>query len=93
MRKRILIVVIAIVVLTASGCTPSQYKDGVEADRYPSDDLTLYADATIYEYIEDEETVIIKYGTRGDLDEITGFYIDYFVVQEVELGKQDIESD
>lgn len=89
MKKRILILIAAIAVLVA-GCVPVQYRNGVEAENYPHDNLPIHDDAVIYDYAEDGEKATIKYGSSKNIEEISKYYIDYFANNETEIENQSI---
>ena len=76
-RNKIIILILGLA-LILSGCIPSQYTKGVDADEYPDRDLPVYDDAVIFEYEGDDEEVSIKYGTEDDIDDVIDFYKDYF---------------
>ena len=90
--KKIAIMLLGIVLLF-SGCIPSQYTKGVDADEYPERDLPVYDDAVIFEYEGDDNEVTIKYGTEDEVDDIIEFYQEYFEDESIILDEEEEDKD
>jgi len=86
-NKKIFILLLAVLFIL-SGCIPSAYTKGVDADNYPDKDLPVYDDAIIFEYEGDDEEVTIKYGTEDDVEDVMEFYQDYFEEEAIVLDEE-----
>ena len=91
-RNKIIILILGLA-LILSGCIPSQYTKGVDADEYPDRDLPVYDDAIIFEYEGDDEEVSIKYGTEDDIDDVIDFNKDYFEDESIMLENEEEDKD
>ena len=93
MKKNKLVIALLAIALLFTGCIPSEYTKGVDADEYPEKDMPVYDDATIFEYEADDEEVSITYGTEDKLDDVVEFYQDYFDDESIALDSENDEDD
>jgi len=74
---------------------PDEYVDGVKYSRdYPDKELEIYDDAIVFEAEEDDDEIVIKYGTEDEIDDVIDFYEDLFddnglTVDESDDGKDE----
>jgi len=93
MNKNKFLILLLGVILIFSGCIPSQYTKGVDADEYPEKDLPVYDDAIIFDYEGDNEEVTIQYGTEDDLEDVIDFYKEYFEEEGIILDNEEEDKD
>ncbi len=93
--KKILIFIAALFFALTSflGCTPSQFKKGVEVDEnYPEDVLEIYDDAVVFESEERFGKVRLSLGTNDDIDDISDYYRDFYEYKNITV-KETLEDD
>ncbi|MBN2879087.1 MAG: hypothetical protein JXN65_05585 [Clostridia bacterium] len=88
MKNGKILILLMAVIFILSGCIPSAYTKGVEAENYPEKELPVYDDAIIFEYEGDDEEVTIKYGTEDDVEDVMEFYQDYFEDEGIVLDEE-----
>ncbi len=93
--KKIFILLAAffLAVTTFIGCTPSQFKKGVELDEdYPKDVLGIYEDAIVFESEARFGKVIVSLGTEDELDDIVEYFRDYYEYMGIS-AKEELDDD
>ncbi len=100
MRKHIkslsILLALFFVLSAFSGCqaiynitAPKEFKESAEAyEDYPEDTLPVYEGAIVYDYEEDEDNIVLKFGSKSNFDDVTKFYMDYFEDNEIYLSNE-----
>lgn len=94
--KLLLLVLVILMICNTAACTADVYKEGLsDYDQYPEKDLPLYKESVVYDYDYDEDNgaVELSFGTKDALEDVIGYYKDFFKEEDIVLDKEDEEKD
>lgn len=75
MKKTFTIVIILVCAcIFLFGCS-SKYKKSADIPKDYPDELEIYDDAIIFEVVEEDDKIEIKYGTKDSMEDVADFYI------------------
>ena len=91
--KHFSLIVAFIMIFPFSGCVavnkliaPENFKEGYQVSgEYPKDIIPVYDDSIIFKYEEDEESFLLEIGSVDELNDVTGFYMDFFEDEGITL--------
>jgi len=74
-----------------TGCVPKNYTEGLSTRGFPDDIIPIEKHLIAYEYDEDsrKDTYTLRAGSEDDMDDIIGYYQDYFEETGIVLAEED----